>query len=154
MKLSLSLSEASSPLWLDEDLTGKLRRIAESLTRYQSPIDVIVVNDKYIRKINRDFRDLDRPTDVISFSYVSDIGSTPAQGDVAGEIYVSYETVEREANSQGIEVKNLFLRTSVHGLLHVLGYDHQSDVDTQRMEREERRLLGDEMTSSEIDELY
>jgi probable rRNA maturation factor len=154
VKLSLSQSEASSPSWLDQELAGKLRRIAASIEDTDHPVDVILVDDNYIRGINRDFRGHDSPTDVISFSYINDIGSALAGDDLAGEIYVSYETLEREANSQAIAVKNLFLRIGVHGLLHVVGYDHDTEADTERMEQEERRLLGDEMTASEVDELF
>jgi probable rRNA maturation factor len=153
VKLSLSGSEASSPSWLDEQLAGKLQRIAGVLEYSDLPVDVVLVDDRYIQRINRDYRGLDRPTDVISFSYLDDMDASPAQDDLAGEIFVSYETLEREANSKGLDVKNLFLRIGVHGLLHVLGFDHGSDADAERMEREERRLLRDEMTSSQVDEL-
>ncbi len=153
MKLSLSRSEASSPSWLDEQLSDKLQQIAATLGQPDLPVDVVLVDDDYIQQINRDYRGLDCPTDVISFSYMDDMGSEPARDDVAGEIFVSYETLEREANSKGIDVKNLFLRIGLHGLLHVLGFDHQSDADAERMECEERRLLCGVMASSQVDEL-
>lgn len=153
MKLSLSRSEASSPSWLDEQLADKLQQIAGTLGQPDLPVDVVLVDDGYIQRINRDYRGLDCPTDVISFSYMDDMGSEPARDDVAGEIFVSYETIEREANSKGIDVKNLFLRIGLHGLLHVLGFDHQSDADAERMECEERRLLCGVMASSQVDEL-
>ncbi len=154
MKLSLNLSEDNSPFWLDTEVTSKLQRIAGSLDELLSPVDVILVDDRYIQKINRDFRGFDRATDVISFSYLSDVESHRAEDDVAGEIYVSYETLEREASVQGVDVKNLFLRIGVHGMLHILGFEHESDVDAEQMETEERRLLSSEMTASELDELF
>jgi probable rRNA maturation factor len=154
VKLSLNLSEASNPTWLDQDLVAKLRRIAETLEQTYSPVDIILVDDHYIRKINREFRGVDRATDVISFSYMNDSNANPAGDDRAGEVYVSYETLEREANTQGIDVKNLFLRIGVHGLLHILGFRHKSALDAQRMEQEERRLLNDELALSEVDELF
>lgn len=154
MKLSLSLSEASCPAWLDEELAGKLRRIAESIQDTTSPVDIILVDDRYIRRINREFRGSDQPTDVISFSYLDDIAAAPAQENLAGEVYVSYETVEKDATSQGLDVRHLFLRIGVHGLLHVIGYDHESEVDLRRMEDEERRLLSDEMSSTDVEALF
>jgi probable rRNA maturation factor len=153
VKLSLSRSEASSPSWLDEQLANKLQRIAGVLERSDLPVDIVLVDDRYIQRINRDYRGLDCPTDVISFSYLDDVGSNPAGDDVAGEIFVSFETLEREANSKGIDVRDLFLRIGVHGMLHVLGFDHDSDSDAERMEREERRLLSGVMTASQVDEL-
>ena len=154
MNLSLSLSEASNPSWLDDDLTGKLRRIAGSLDQLQSPVDVIVVDDRYIQKINRDFRGFDRATDVISFSYLNDDEPRAGDDDLAGEIYVSHETLEREANAQGVDVKNLFLRVGVHGMLHILGFEHDSDAGLERMENEERRLLSAEMTPLQLEALF
>jgi probable rRNA maturation factor len=153
VKLSLSRSEASSPSWLDEQLAGTLQRIAGVLEHSDLSVDLVLVDDHYIQRINRDYRGLDCPTDVISFSYLDDMGSNSAPDDVAGEIFVSFETLEREANSKGLDVKNLFLRIGVHGLLHVLGFDHGSDADAEQMEREERRLLRGEMASSQVDEL-
>ena len=154
MKLSLSLSEASAPDWLDTEITEKLQRIAATIVDPSSPVDVIVVGDEYIQKINREYRGYDRPTDVISFSYMDDDESTPEKDDLAGEVYVSYQTLEREAKSQGIDIGHLFLRIGAHGLLHILGFDHKTDADAVRMETEERRLLSSEMTKSDIDKLF
>jgi len=149
----LSRSEASSPSWLDEQLADTLQQLAGTLGQPDIPVDLVLVDDGYIQQINRDYRGRDCPTDVISFSYMADMDSEPARDDVAGEIFVSYETLEREANSKGLDVKNLFLRIGLHGLLHVLGFDHESDADAERMEREERRLLCGVMASSQVDEL-
>ena len=154
MKLSLSPSGASLPAWLDDELADKLRRIAESLQETISPVDVIIVDDRYIQKINREFRGLDRPTDVISFSYLGDVEPNAADDSPVGEVYISHETLEREASSQGLDVRHLFLRIGVHGLLHVLGYDHHSDSDLRRMEAEEKRLLGDAMSPAEVEALF
>ena len=155
MKLSLSLSEADRPAWLNIEVAGKLERIAAAIEPAPaSPVDVVLVDDEYIRRINRDYRATDRPTDVISFSYVDDASTDPPGDDVAGEVYVSYETIEREAKEQGLNTGHLFLRIGVHGLLHVLGFDHQTGADAIRMEAEERRLLCREMTTSEVDELF
>jgi len=84
---------------------------------------------------------------------IANVTYLPAGDDPAGEIFVSFETLEREANSKGIDVRDLFLRIGVHGMLHVLGFDHDSDSDAERMEREERRLLSGVMTASQVDEL-
>jgi probable rRNA maturation factor len=154
VKLSLSLSDTGRPAWLDADVEATLRGIAEALGESRAPVDLIVVDDGAIRVINRDFRGLDRPTDVISFSYRDESGSALWKEELAGEIYVSHQTVEREASAMGVEVRNVFLRTGVHGLLHVLGYDHESELDAARMESEEKRLLGRAMTAPEIDELF
>ena len=154
MKLSLSQSDASATPWLDQSVTGALASIAESLGHDAAAIDLIVVDDTYIQGINRDYRGKDRPTDVISFSYLEEVAAQKTQDDLAGEIYVSYETLEKEAKSQGVQPQDLFLRLGVHGLLHVVGYDHQTDDETERMEAEERRLLLDHLPAGQVEELF
>lgn len=159
MKLSLNRSRASSASWLDPEVAKKLQKIAEGLGGAQDAIDVIVVDDEFIRDINLRYRGQDRPTDVISFSYEEADGSprpgeTPADDDLTGEVYVSYETLEKEANAQGVEPGHLFLRIGVHGLLHILGYGHDKDSEAQEMEGEERRLLLQLLSPAEVNGLF
>jgi len=119
-------------------------------------VEVIVVDDAFIRELNREYRGVDRPTDVLSFSYVDDVdaGGLPRGRRTAGEVYVSCETVETRARAEGIAPEQLFLRVGVHGLLHVVGYDHKTRSETGEMESEERRLLLQHLTSSEVEELF
>jgi probable rRNA maturation factor len=153
VKLSLSRSEADDSGWPDPQLTERLTNIAASLEPEQSRVDVILVDDDYIRTINRDYRGHDRPTDVISFSYINDNETAP-HDDLAGEIYVSYETLARDAHARDLNRDHLFLRLGVHGLLHVLGYKHGSDGQTRRMEEEERRLLTGCLSAAEVEALF
>ncbi len=158
MKLSLSRledrPEVDTTPWLDGNVTNKLSGVAATLGRSQHTVELIVVDDDFIQKINRDYRGSDGPTDVLSFTYLDDADPRVAGDDLAGEIYVSYETLEQEAKRQGVEPANLFLRLGVHGLLHVLGFDHKTDHDTKRMEGKERRLLREHLSSQEVDELF
>ena len=156
MILSLSRLRANDAAWIDGGVITPLEAIAGELAEEDAAVEVIIVDDEYIQKINREYRGLDRPTDVISFSYLpkdsQPVGS-PKDDNLAGEVYVSYETLEKEAKAQGIELKNLFLRVGVHGLLHVIGYDHETESEARRMEEEERRLLQRYLSVSEVDEL-
>jgi len=119
-------------------------------------VEVIVVDDAFMRELNREYRGVDRPTDVLSFSYVDefDAGGLPRGRRTAGEVYVSCETVETRARAEGIAPEHLFLRVGVHGLLHIVGYDHKTRSETGEMESEERRLLLQHLTSSEVEELF
>jgi probable rRNA maturation factor len=155
VKLSLSrYDEKKNIPWLDEQLAGKLRRIASTLEPSESGVDLIVVDDEYIRRMNRDYRGLDRATDVISFSYFDRNHTPSGEDDLVGEIYVSYQTLEEEARDQGLRPNTLFLRIGVHGLLHVLGFEHESQSDAEKMEEEERRLLQNHVSRSELEELF
>lgn len=154
MKLSLTRHERCAGKkipWLDRSTIAALRRTAASLGPEDAAVDVVIVDDVFIRELNRKYRGDDRPTDVISFAY-SDAANTP--DDVVGEVYVSYETVGEDARSQGIAPEHLFLRIGVHGLLHVLGYDHEARGDTARMESEEKRILLDYLDPSEVEQLF
>jgi probable rRNA maturation factor len=156
VKLSLNQSQANRTPWLDHAVAGKLHEIAAGLGRPEDSVDFILVDDDFIRNINRDYRGKDSPTDVISFSYIDE--ASPAlettDDDVAGEVYVSFETLEKEARDTGVDLKNLFLRVGVHGLLHVIGYDHVADPDAQRMEEEERRVLLEHLSPADVDALF
>jgi probable rRNA maturation factor len=159
VKLSLSRHRRCSGKripWLDRRTTGRLRETTESLGPADAEVELIVVDDVFIRELNRDYRGIDRPTDVISFSYVGDldVDAPPPARPIAGEVYVSFETLETRARAQGIAPEHLFLRVGVHGLLHVVGYDHETRRETGRMESEERRLLLQHLTSSEVEELF
>lgn len=139
MNLLLSRSDDIPLAWLD-DVVGMLEVICRTLEPRDAGVSVVVVDDPFIHDINLRFRGKDRPTDVISFSYLED--DSPGEDDeLVGEVYISHETVLKEAADIGVDVAHLFLRVGVHGLLHVLGYDHESDADTSRMEGREREIL-------------
>jgi probable rRNA maturation factor len=116
-----------------------MRRIGAALGPTGGTVGVVVVDDAFIRDINARYRGKDEPTDVISFSYLED--GVADEDDLVGEVYISHETLVRDAGALGVEARHLFLRIGVHGLLHVLGYDHESDEDAERMERAEREIL-------------
>lgn len=128
--------------------------MAASLGPKDAVVDVVIVDDAFIKELNRTYRGVDRPTDVISFSYTSDENPPGPSDDVAGEVYVSYETLGADARERGIAPEHLFLRLGVHGLLHVLGHDHATRADTTQMESEEKRLLLDYLDPSEVEQLF
>jgi probable rRNA maturation factor len=98
-------------------------------------VAVVLIDDQAIRALNRRWRNLDRPTNVLSF---------PAAGTVAGmlgDIAIAYETTAREAQEAGKPVLDHLAHLAVHGFLHLLGYDHQSDETADAMEGLERAIL-------------
>jgi len=137
--------------WLDRRTIGRLERAARSAGSPGGGVDLVVVDDAFIRELNREYRGIDRPTDVLSFSY-SDDGSSGAA--LAGEIYVSHETVARDARAAAVPPEHVFLRVGVHGVLHVIGYDHENTADARRMEAEEKRILLEHLAPTEVEELF
>lgn len=159
MKLSLSRHRRCAGKkvpWLDRRTARWLRETAAAMEPAGAEVDLIVVDDAFIRELNRDQRGVDRPTDVLSFSYLDDLdsGAPPRGRRTAGEVYVSSETVEGRAKADGVAPERFFLRVGVHGLLHIAGYDHETRAGTREMESEERRLLLQHLTSSEVEELF
>ena len=90
-----------------------------------------------MRRINREFRDHDESTDVLSFSYVGE----PHAGGVLGEIYVSVKVAERQAAEAGCSLAEEVARLALHGMLHVLGWTHDTTVDRRRMLGRQDRYL-------------
>lgn len=155
MKLSLSRSDEAELPWLGDSLQETIKRVSASLEPLSDTVNLVVVNDDYIQQLNRDFRDIDKPTDVISFSYVDDDSPrVQDEDDIAGEVYVSHQTIEKEAKLLGVNPGTLFLRIGVHGLLHIIGYDHVADDDALRMEDREKSLLTAHLPSEELAKLF
>jgi probable rRNA maturation factor len=140
---------------LSEEVVEAMGRAGESLEPHGETVNVVVVDNSYIRGINREFRNIDEPTDVISFSYLSDQDSAPhGDDDLAGEVYISYQTIEKEARELGVDPGSVFLRVGVHGLLHVVGFDHESDEEADFMERREKSILSGVLAPAVLDALF
>ncbi len=107
-------------------------------------LNVYFVTDSEIRKINREYRGKDTATDVISFSYVEDRNFMPYIGEpvVAGEIFLSLQTIARQAAEKKLKPENELLYMLIHGFLHVFGYDHLTDEEERDMEKASFAILG------------
>ncbi len=101
-------------------------------------VSVSLVDNKYIHRINKKYRHIDRPTDVISFAFLDDGHQYDKvlykEGMVAlGDIYISVEKANEQANEYGHSIKRELCFLFVHGLLHLLGYDHMTKEDEEKM---------------------
>lgn len=97
---------------------------------------LLFTSDAYIQTLNQDFRQKNRPTNVLSFPALSDFA------DQLGDIALAQETVFREAQEKGIPFNDHIAHLVVHGFLHLQGYDHQTENDANTMESIERRALA------------
>lgn len=154
MKLSVGRLDDGLECWVDVALEKRAAAIAGAAGHEDRSVQLVLADDTAITGINRQFRNIDAATDVISFSYLDESDIFPDESNIAGEIYLSYETVEREANERGFDRSHLFLRVVAHGVLHIIGYDHETDDECARMEDEERKLLACELTAEEIEPLF
>jgi probable rRNA maturation factor len=115
---------------------ARLRRVLRGAGRtlgVGGEVSVVLAGDGLLRRLNRDFRDKDRPTDVLSFP-----GGGGEEG--LGDVVISVPTAARNARRLGHSVPRELDILALHGFLHALGYDHEADDGT--MERLERRLRG------------
>lgn len=106
----------------------------------QTELSVVFTDDRSIQQINQQWRGQDKPTNVLSFpAFPVKVGDQP--GPMLGDIIIARETVEREALEEGKPLENHLTHLIVHGLLHLLGYDHQTEEEAEAMERLEREIL-------------
>ena len=96
-------------------------------------VSITLTNDSEIHNLNREYRGIDRPTNVLSFELGDDI--------LLGDIYISFDTVLREADAQNISFDDHVTHMVVHGMLHLQGYDHIKNRDAHRMENMEIKIL-------------
>lgn len=97
--------------WL-EKLVKKILKKEKAIGR----IDVTLVDDKEIRKLNRKFRGKNKPTDVLAFPY--------GEEEILGDVIISKDTARRNAKRFGVKYREEIKRLTVHGVLHILGYNH------------------------------
>lgn len=105
-----------------------------------SELSVVFTDDAAIKELNNDWRNKDKPTNVLSFpAFPLEPGQKP--GPMLGDIIIAWETVVREAVEEGKPFDHHLTHLIVHGFLHLLGYDHQTEAQAEEMEGLERKIL-------------
>ena len=120
-------------------LARQARRLLRALRLEDAELSLLVVSDRRIRALNREWRGRDRATDVLSFSQQEGPGRVP--DGLLGDVVISVDTAARQAAERGESLGRESDRLLVHGVLHLLGYDHErSPREARRMQRRERAL--------------
>jgi probable rRNA maturation factor len=102
----------------------------------------MLVDDAAIRELNKQYRGVDAPTDVLAFPQLEG-EDLSAEGELAiGDVVISVETADRQARDQGCSLEEELDLLVVHGILHLLGYDHETPEDEQRMFQRQNELVG------------
>lgn len=129
------------------DLLDQARRLLASIEFAHAELSVVLCDDPHIRALNHTHRGIDRPTDVLSFAMQEGDGQLE-DDPVLGDLVISIDTARRQADELGHPLDHELRVLLVHGLLHLLGYDHEtSPADAEEMRAAERKLLarlGDE----------
>lgn len=118
-------------------LRSRAAAFLAALGRARAELSVLLTTDRRIRGLNRRWRDIDRPTDVLSFP----LSEPPGIGPLLGDVVISLDTAVRRARQDGRRVQDELDRYLAHGLLHLLGFDHRRPAEARRMARREAELI-------------
>ena len=140
------------PAWAEalpdaEARCGRLAATAlETVELPDGPVElsIVLADDATVRGLNRDWRGKDAPTNVLSFASLDDEDAPLAPGAplLLGDVILAWETVAAEARDQDKPLADHFSHLVVHGVLHLLGFDHDDDREAEEMETLETTLLA------------
>ncbi|HKC85356.1 MAG TPA: rRNA maturation RNase YbeY [Blastocatellia bacterium] len=129
---------------IDRDRAAALSRaVLDRIGRADAVLTVTFIRDRAMRRLNRDYRGIDGPTDVLSFAYHEGEGA-PACDETShiGDVVISVETAGRYARELGLSFDREIELLVIHGALHLAGYDHETDNgEMNRLERKLRKEL-------------
>lgn len=143
-------NETDKPFdYLEEKFNYFANKVHDFLEIKKSCIfEVNIIDNEQIHSINRDYRNVDRPTDVISFAFDDNVeGETKINNpefDFLGEIYISYERCSEQAKEIGNSFDKEMCFLFVHGLLHLLGYNHIEEKEAEIMYNIQREIFKGE----------
>lgn len=152
--------EIKSQKWLDYDdkINIKLQEIIDKIISYSFlqkkvsmkfviELGIHLIDNKQMQKINHQYRHKNQPTNVLSFpnfDFLSEIDIKIANETkfiALGDIFLSYEQIQLESKEQHKKFYNHLIHLLTHGILHILGYNHENNADTQKMEKLEIEIL-------------
>jgi probable rRNA maturation factor len=130
---------------VDEEL---LRRVTAEALRHEGiegeiALSVVITDDGAVRELNREFRDVDAPTDVLAFGTgeESDFVTAPGEPAYLGDVIISYPRAVIQAEEYGHSINRELALLTVHGVLHLLGYDHVDEVERTEMWARQNEIL-------------
>jgi len=120
----------------------KLEKVLKDLGCHDKELSILFTEDQQIAELNNLYLHRQGPTNVLAFPMV-DEDFPELDSKILGDVVISVDTALREATETGEPVKQTFYRLLIHGILHLLGFDHErSNKEALRMESEEKRLLA------------
>ena len=133
----------------EEDLEKELEELKEFLHKVAKDenldniiYNVIIVDNEQIHQLNKEYRNIDRPTDVISFALEDDDSFNRTDIRVLGDIYISIDKVRTQKDEYGHSFKRELYFLAIHGFLHLLGYDHMEKDEEEIMFKKQEEVLS------------
>ncbi len=120
---------------------SSLKKFAEQILEYEKSktiVNLIFIDDSYMKKLNHKFRGKNKTTDVLSFPFELDLNK---DSTFLGEVYISLEQARRQAKEYQVSFSDELKRLVAHGVLHLLGYDHQTKKEAWQMRKKEGKYL-------------
>jgi probable rRNA maturation factor len=141
MPVRLSVEEGPHDGLDVAEVRRRARALFAALALADAELSVVLTSDARIHALNRDYREKDRPTDVLAFAMregeLGDVGP-----DILGDVVVSVETARRQAARAGHDLLAEVTMLMTHGVLHLLGWDHETPVKDRAMRAETARLVS------------
>jgi probable rRNA maturation factor len=136
--------QTQSPLWKAQPLAEQTVRdavaaAAAALSTGDGEVSIVLTDDSAIAHLNRDWRGIDKPTNVLSFPAAGYKASEGAH--FLGDIVIAYETLVQECDDEDRIFLHHLAHLTVHGFLHLIGYDHQTDTQAEEMEGLESKIM-------------
>lgn len=126
----------------------KIRKIIINILQYlkieeKIEVSILFTEDKFIKSLNKKYRGINKSTDVLTFNLEEGDLKFPEvdKNKLLGDIVVSVETAQRQANNLNHNLENELMILLIHGLLHLIGYDHEEDRDNKIMQVKEKEIL-------------
>lgn len=116
--------------------------LLQALDKSEAELSLLITDDDQIAGINKTYLDRSGPTNVIAFP-MGDDGFTGISHELLGDVVISVETAAREAADAGYEMEERFTELLIHGILHLLGYDHETnEQDAKQMAEKSKELMA------------
>ena len=133
------------PRTLSRDYCARALQALEKVIKkpQQGSINLIVLDSEEMARMNQQFRGKEGPTDILTFSYLekkSKFENRSSKIEVAGEIYLCPEKIKSYAKESGKTYREQLEYIIIHGLVHLMGYDHETDMDWREMEKIEKKV--------------
>ena len=132
--------EPPPAVWVETIVQRTLKTIE---IRENCEVSILLTGDEKIQELNREYRQKNEPTDVLSFAFEEGeaVSLPPEAPRVLGDVICSLETIERQAQAHDKTVPQELAWALIHGVLHLCGYDHRTDTEEQEMRAVEGRVL-------------
>lgn len=138
--IEVEIEDAAWTAALPDAASVAERAATAALGAVEGDVVVLLTDDAAVRDLNARFRDRDRPTNVLSFP-AADM-TLPGHAPHLGDLVLSFGVCAAEAEAQGKALADHLAHLTVHGVLHLLGRDHEAEAEAEEMEAEERSILA------------